>query len=233
MTDLIEDIIEGFKLLFSGNRELWSIIFLSLRVSGTAVLFASIFALPVGSYLGLKEFRGKKFVSNLINTFMGFPPVVMGLLLYLLFSRSGPLGSLNLLYTSMAMILAQLFLAFPILVGTVKAAIESLPLDLKEIIVSFGANQYQLWFECIKESKKSIIAGILIAFGQSISEVGAVMVVGGDIRWQTRVFTTAIVQNTRIGEFGMAIALGIILLTISFLINYFLTHLQQKSTQSI
>ncbi|MHA1340883.1 MAG: ABC transporter permease [Promethearchaeota archaeon] len=226
MSELWDGLMEAFYLLFSGDPELWNIIFLSLRVSGTAVLFASFFALPLGSYIGISQFKGKKFISNLINTFMGFPPVVMGLILYLLLSKSGPLGSLNLLYTSVAMILAQLFLAFPIILGTTKAAIETLSTDIKETILSFGANRYQFWWRCIIEARKSIIAGILVAFGQAISEVGAVMIVGGNIRWQTRVFTTAIVLNTRMGEFGMAIALGIVLLIISFAINYIMTHLQ-------
>ena len=159
---------------------------------------------------------------------MGFPPVVMGLIVYLLLSNSGPLGSLNLLYTPSAMIIAQLFLAIPIITGTTKAALESVNNNLKETILSLGANERQLWWEMIKEAKKSIIAGVLVAFGQAISEVGAVMIVGGNIRWNTRTFTTSIVLQTRMGEFGQAIALGTILLLITFILNYALTRLQVK-----
>jgi tungstate transport system permease protein len=160
---------------------------------------------------------------------MGFPPVVMGLIVYLMLSNSGPFGFLDLLYTPSAMIIAQLFLAIPIITGTTKAALESVSNNLKETILSLGANERQLWWEMIKEAKKSIIAGVLVAFGQAISEVGAVMIVGGNIRWNTRTFTTSIVLQTRMGEFGQAIALGTILLLITFILNYALTRLQVKN----
>lgn len=224
--ELIDGMIEAFILIFTFDPEMWDIIFVSIRVSGMATLLAALISLPLGSYLGLHEFRGKKTVSNLLNTFMGFPPVVMGLIIFLLLSRSGPLGGLTLLYTTTAMIIAQLFLAIPIITGTTKAAIESVDPALKETVQSLGSNNRQLWWELIKESKKSTIAGILVAFGQAISEVGAVIIVGGNIRWHTRTFTTAIVVHTRMGEFGMAIALGIILIVIAFILNYTFTHLQ-------
>lgn len=226
--EFIEGIVEAFILIFTFDEEIWDIIFLSIRVSGTATILATVMGLPLGSYLGLREFRGKKTLSNLLNTFMGFPPVVMGLIIFLLLSRSGPLGGLGILYTAIAMIIAQLFLAIPIVIGTSKAAIESVDPNLRETILSLGGKEYQLWWELIKDSKKSIIAGILIAFGQAISEVGAVIIVGGNIRWHTRTFTTAIVLQTRMGEFGMAIALGMVLIIITFILNYTLTHLQSK-----
>ena len=225
---IIEGFIEAFVLIFTFDEEIWGIIFLSIRVSATATLLATLIGIPIGSYLGLREFRGKKTLSNLLNTFMGFPPVVMGLIIFLLLSRSGPMGGLGLLYTVGAMIIAQLFLAIPIIIGTSKAAIESIDPALKETVLSLGSKERQLWWELIKESKKSVIAGILIAFGQAISEVGAVMIVGGNIRWHTRTFTTAIVLQTRMGEFGMAIALGLVLIIIAFILNYTLTHLQSK-----
>lgn len=227
--EIIDGFIQAFILIFTFDQEIWEIIFLSIRVSGTATFLATLIALPLGSFIGLREFRGKKIVSNMINTFMGFPPVVMGLVIFLLLSRSGPLGGFGLLYTTMAMIIAQFFLAIPIILGTTKAAIESVDPDLKETIESLGSNERQLWWELIKESKKSIIAGILVAFGQAISEVGAVIIVGGNIRWHTRTFTTAIVVQTRMGEFGMAIALGLILFILTFILNYTLTHLQSKN----
>ncbi len=223
-----EGFIQAFILIFTFDQEIWDIIFVSIRVSGTATFFAALIGIPIGSYLGLREFRGKKTVSNLLNTFMGFPPVVMGLIIFLMLSRSGPFGSLTLLYTTTAMIIAQLFLAIPIIIGTTKAAIESVDPALKETIQSLGSKETQLWWELVKESKKSVIAGILVAFGQAISEVGAVIIVGGNIRWHTRTFTTAIVLQTRMGEFGMAIALGMILIIITFILNYILTHLQAK-----
>lgn len=224
--EFIEGIIEAFQLLFSFDRELWSIIYLSFRVSLTSTILALLIALPIGSYIGLRNFRGKKALTNFINTFMGFPPVVMGLIIYLLLSRSGPLGYLGIVHTTTAMIIAQLFLAIPIIMGTTKAAIESVNHNLKETIISLGANEPQLWWELIKDSKKSIIAGYLVAFGQAISEVGAVIIAGGNIRWETRTFTTSIVNNVDMGEFGMAIALGLLLIMITLLLNYGLTRLQ-------
>ena len=208
--------------------ELWNIIFVSFRVSLTSTFLATLVALPIESFIGLRDFRGKKLMSNLINTFMGFPPVVMGLIIYLMISRSGPLGELGLFPSTTAMIIAQLFLAVPIIMGTTIAAIENVDPALKETVLSLGANERQLWWELIKDSKKSIIAGYLVAFGQAISEVGAVIIVGGNIRWDTRTFTTSIIDNTRQGEFGMAIVLGIILISIAFILNYGLTRLQTK-----
>jgi len=226
--EIIEGFIQAFILIFTFDQEIWEIIFLSVRVSGSATFLAAVIALPIGSYLGLREFRAKKPISNLINTFMGFPPVVMGLIIFLLLSRSGPFGSFGMLYTTTAMLIAQFLLAVPIIIGTTKAAIESVDPALKETVLSLGSTEGQMWWELIKESKKSIIAGILIAFGQAISEVGAVMIVGGNIRWHTRTFTTAIVLQTRMGEFGMAIALGLVLIIITFIINYTLTYLQTR-----
>mgnify|MGYP006278747213 CR=1 FL=1 len=226
--EFIEGIIQAFILLFTFDDELWGIMGLSIRVSLTSIFFAALIGLPIGSFIGLRKFRGKKILTNLINTFMGFPPVVMGLIVFFLLSRSGPLGDLALLYSPTAMIVAQLFLATPIVIGTTKAAIESVDPNLQQTIVSLGATEIQLWWQLIKESRRSILAGILVGFGQIISEVGAVMIVGGNIRWYTRTFTTAIVLYTRMGEFGMAIALGSILILITFLINYFMTYLQTR-----
>ncbi|MBY9007296.1 MAG: ABC transporter permease [Candidatus Lokiarchaeota archaeon] len=226
--EFLDGIVRAFVLLFTFDAELWNIILVSVRVSTTAIFIAILIGLPLGSYLGLKNFKGKKFLTNLLNTFMGFPPVVMGLIIFMLLSRSGPLGSLGLLYSTTAMILAQLLLAIPIIIGTTKAAIESGDPNIKETIISMGSTETQLCWELIKDSKRSIIAGILVAFGQAISEVGAVIIVGGNIRWNTRTFTTAIVLNTRMGEFGMAIALGVILIGITFILNYILTHIQTK-----
>ncbi len=226
--EIIEGILEALHLIFTFDLEIWNVIGVSFRVSLTSTFLAALFALPIGSFIGLRTFRGKKELTNLINTFMGFPPVVMGLIIYLLLTRNGPLGSLGLLYSTTAMIVAQFFLALPIITGTTKAAIESIEPDLKETILSLGANEFQLWGELIKHSKKSIIAGFLVAFGQAISEVGAVMIVGGNLRWETRTFTTAIVEQTRRGDFGMAIALGTILIVLAFITNYFLTRMQTK-----
>jgi tungstate transport system permease protein len=227
--DILEGILEALRLMFTFDPELWSVIGTSFRVSLTSTFIAALIALPIGSFIGLRNFRGKRGLTNLINTFMGFPPVVMGLIVYLLLSRNGPFGALGLLYSTTAMIVAQILLAIPIIMGTAKAAIESIDPTLKETVLSLGATERQLWWELIKQSKKSIIAGFLVAFGQAISEVGAVMIVGGNIRWETRTFTTSIVLQTRMGEFGMAIALGVILIATSFIVNYGMTRLQSRA----
>ncbi len=226
--EIIQGIIQAIMLIIMFDREIWFTVILSIGVSGTATFIASMIGLPIGSLMGLRDFWGKKSITNLLNTFMGFPPVIMGLFVFLLLSKNGPLGSLGLLYTPTAMIIAQLLLAIPIIAGTTKAAIESVDPALRETILSLGATEIELWWELIKDSKRSIIAGILVAFGQAISEVGAVMIVGGNIRWHTRVFTTSIVYQTQMGEFGMAIALGFILISVAFILNYTLTYLQSK-----
>jgi len=226
--EIIEGILEAVRLIFTFDPEIWGVIAVSFRVSLTSTFLAALVALPIGTFIGLREFKGKKELTNLINTFMGFPPVVMGLMVYLLLSRTGLFGALGLLYSTTAMIIAQFLLAVPIIMGTTKAAIESVDSILKETVLSLGANERQLWWELIKHSKKSIIAGFLVAFGQAISEVGAVMIVGGNIRWETRTFTTSIVLQTRMGEFGMAIALGVILILIAFIVNYGMTRLQSR-----
>jgi tungstate transport system permease protein len=226
--DLIEGIVQAFILLFTFDSQVWGIMWLSIRVSLTSIFFASLMGIPIGSFIGLRKFRGKSFLTNIINTFMGFPPVVMGLIVFFLLSRSGPLGNLGLLYSPTAMIVAQMFLATPIVTGTTKAAIESIDPNLKQTVISLGATETQLWWQLIKESRRSIIAGILVSFGQIISEVGAVLLVGGNIEGYTRTFTTAIVLNTRMGQFGMAIALGSILILITFILNYALTYLQTR-----
>ena len=226
--EFLDGIYQAFYLLITFNPEIWNIIDVSIRVSVTSTLVAALFAIPFGSFLALREFRGKKAFSNLLNTFMGFPPVVMGLIVFFLLSNSGPFGAFGFLYTTIAMMISQFLLSTPIIMGTTKAAIESVDPLLKETIISLGATERQLWWELIKDSKRSILAGYLVAFGQAISEVGAVMIVGGNLRWHTRTFTTAIVLQTRMGEFGMAIALGILLITITFILNYVLTHLQME-----
>ncbi|WP_457557109.1 ABC transporter permease [Candidatus Harpocratesius sp.] len=229
MDPILSGIVEAFQLLFSFDGEVWNIIFLSFRVSGLSTLISTAIALPFGSFIGLHKFRGKRGLTTLINTFMGFPTVVLGLIVFLLLSKSGPLGSLGLLYSPIAMILAQILLTFPIILGTTKSAIESVPPAVKELLLSLGSTDFQLWFGLLKEAKKSTIAGVIMAFGRAISEVGAVMIVGGNIRWYTRTFTTAIILQTRMGDFGMAIALGTILLLLTFLINIFLTKLQTET----
>lgn len=210
------------------NEEVVGITLLSFKVSGSAVALAAILGIPLGTLLALIEFRGKQFLITLINTLMGLPPVVTGLVLYILLSRAGSLGPLELLYTPAAMIIAQFILALPITMGLSYSAITSIPQKLVEHTVSLGANRSQLFWIVVKEGRVGILASVVAAFGGAISEVGAIMLVGGNIRYFTRALTTAIVLYTSMGEFEMAISLGIILLATAFVVNLFLTYLQTK-----
>jgi len=228
LNEIVEGFLKAIQLILSLDPEVLNITFLSLRVSGTAVILASIVGLPTGTLLGLYNFKGKQIVTNLVNTMMGLPPVVVGLFVFLLLSRSGPLGPLGLLYTPLAMIIAQFILATPIVTGITMAAVGNVDRAVKETAISLGATESQLIWTILKETRTSILSGIIVAFGQVLSEVGAIMIVGGNIRWHTRALTTAIVLETRRGEFALSIALGLILISLAFIINMALTYLQRK-----
>lgn len=227
------DIIwEGIKkataLLFSGDREIYQILFLTIRVSGTAVFFSMLLGMPVGIIVGLNNFPGKKFIVSIINTGMGLPPVAVGLLIALLLWRSGPLGFLELMYTPSAMIIAQIIIASPIISGITLASVQQINPRLKYQALSLGANRFQLFWLLMKEAKLPALAAVMAGFGGVISEVGAVIMVGGNIRGETQVLTTATVQMVRMGNFEVAIALVIILLVLTFGVNIILTFIQQK-----
>jgi len=225
-------IIEGFKkafvLIFGLDAELLSIIFLSLRVSGTALLIVSIIGLPMSALISLKKFPARGLFISVMNTFMGLPPVVVGLFVYIMLSRSGPIGFMGLLYTPSAMIIAQTILAFPITVSLCHSAIVSVNPIIKQASVTLGATPLQTSVTIIKEARYGIMSGIIAAFGRVMAEVGAILIVGGNIAGYTRVMTTTIALETDKGNFELAIALGIILLTISLLINSVLHFVQGK-----
>lgn len=225
-------ILQGFKkgvfLLFSLNSEVFTILKFSLFVSISATIIAVLLGVPLGSLIGIKKFPFKKVIISLINTCMGLPPVVVGLFVVLFLARSGPLGFLEWLYSLKGMILAQVIIATPIIAGLTIAAVQSVELKFYQQILALGATGVQAIFVLLKEIRLSILAAIIAGFGSIISEVGAVMMVGGNIKNQTRVLTTATVLETNMGNFDMAIALGLILLTMSFIINLALTYIQQK-----
>jgi len=223
---ILEGLLKAFWLIVSFDREVYEIMFLSLRVSGVAVLIGALLGVPSGATVGLKEFLGKRFLVSIVNTFMGLPPVVVGLLVYLLLSTSGPLGVFQLLYTPEAMIIAQLIMVIPIVMGVTISSVSSVSKGIREKALSLGATNWQMTLKVLKEARLGILTALIVSFGAAISEVGAVMIVGGNIRWATRVLTTAIVFETELGEFGLAIALGSILLLLAFMINWVLTYLQ-------
>jgi tungstate transport system permease protein len=191
-------------------------------------MIASALGVPLGASIALKHFRGKELVKTLTYTLMGLPPVVAGLIVYLILSRSGPLGLLGLLYTPSAMIIAQFLLALPIIVGVTISAVSSVPGEVRDTALSLGATNWQSTLTILKEARIGLITAVITGFGACISEVGAVMIVGGNIRFETRVLTTAIVLETDIGDFGFAVALGIILLILAFVVNIPLVRLQRK-----
>jgi len=226
LNPILEGLLKAFWLIVSFDPEVYEIMFLSLRVSGIAVLIGALLGVPSGATVGLKEFFGKRFLVSIVNTLMGLPPVVVGLLVYLLLSTSGPLGAFQLLYTPEAMIIAQLIMVVPIVMGVTISSVSSIGKAIREKALSLGATNWQLTLKVLRESRLGILTALIVSFGAAISEVGAVMIVGGNIRWATRVLTTAIVFETELGEFGLAIALGVILLLLAFVINWALTYLQ-------
>lgn len=228
----MELIIDGLKqavlLLLKRDPELLRVTFLSIQVSGSAVLISMLIGIPLGLLIALTHFRGRRLVVALINTGMGFPPVVVGLAVAIMLWRSGPLGFLDILYTPAAMVIAQVIIAFPIVAGLTLAAIQQLDPRLSLQALALGASRSQVLVTLIKEARLATLAAIMAGFGGVISEVGAVMMVGGNIKGYTRVLTTATVMEVRMGHFAMAIALSIILMALVFAVNYVLTNIQQK-----
>jgi len=204
------------------------IFLLSMRVSGLAVLIGVLIGMPVGSAVALFRFPLRRFAIALIHTGFALPPVVVGLFVYMFLSRSGPAGQLELLFTPAAMILAQSILAAPYVAGITLAAVQAVPPDVRWQAQALGASRWQSIAAHVREARLGLIAAVVAGFGAVISEVGAVMMVGGNISGETRVMTTAIVLETRRGNFSLALGLGLILLTFAFIVNYVLTHLQQR-----
>lgn len=224
----VEGIKQALYLLVELNREIFSIAWCTLLITGPSVLISLLIGIPLGVILGLIKFPGRKLLLSLIYTGMGFPPTVIGLFVAMFLWRSGPLGFLSLLYTPTAMIIAQVIIATPIMIGLILAAMQQLDPELKLQAISLGANKLQLFWTLIKEAKIPSLAAIMAAFGGIISEVGSAMIVGGNIKGRTRILTTAIVLFTRMGKFEKAIAVSIILLFLSFLANFALTYIQQR-----
>lgn len=212
--------------------EILEIVRLTFMVSCSSTFIAFVLAVPVAFFLYTHPFKGRKFLISLINTGMGLPPVVVGLLVALLFGRSGPFGSLRLMFTPIAMIVAQIILAWPIIAGLTLAALHQVNPDLLLQARALGASRRQLYLTLWREARLGEISAIIAAFGAAISEVGAVLMVGGNIKNHTRVLTTAILQETRLGNFQLALFLAFILIALSLAINWFLTSWQQRVIRS-
>jgi tungstate transport system permease protein len=227
--DLIwEGIKKAFELIWRWDGEVLGITWLTLKISGTATLLSLALGATSGMALALANFPGRRIVIALINTGMGLPPVVVGLWVTLFLWRNGPFGTLGLLYTPTAIVIAQVVIATPIIAGLSLTAIQHLPPNLRLQILSLGANRIQMAWLLAKEARLPLMAAIMAGFGGVVSEVGASIMVGGNIRGYTRVLTTATVMETGRGNFDIALALGLILLLLSFAVNALLTHLQQR-----
>jgi ABC-type tungstate transport system substrate-binding protein len=217
-------------MLFN-NPDVWEITLLSIKVSGLATLLSLLIGLPIGTLLALTKFPGRSVLLTLVNTGMALPPVVVGLAVAMTLWRSGPLGALHLIYTPTAIVIAQVIIAAPVVTGLTAAAMQALDPRLRLQLLGLGASRFQMVLSIWFEARLPLLAALMAGFGAVISEVGASMMVGGNIRHQTRVLTTAIVLETNKGEFGSAIALGILLLLITFLINFALTWIQQRGAK--
>lgn len=225
---ILEGIWKALHLLVTLNPEVMGITLLSLQVSGTATMISLLLGISAGTAVALAEFPGRKVIVSLINTGMGLPPVVVGLFVTIFLWRNGPMGFLGILYTPAAMVIAQAIIATPIVMGISLAAIQALPKNLRLQILSLGATKIQMVWILVKEAKLPLLAGVMAGFGGVISEVGASIMVGGNIKGYSRVLTTATVMETSRGNFDVAIALGIILLLLAYLITLVLTHIQQR-----
>jgi tungstate transport system permease protein len=228
----VDVVVEGMRqaagLLFGADREILAVLGLSLQVSGTATLVALLLGVPAGSALALTRFPGRTLVVSAVNTGMGLPPVVVGLFVTILLWRGGPLGDWEVLYTPAAIVVAQAVIAAPIVTGITLAAVQNVPVTFRLQLVALGASRRQMLWVVLREARLPMLAAVMAGFGGVISEIGASMMVGGNIKGQTRTLTTAMVLETSKGNFDVAIALSILLLALVFGVNWALTTIQQR-----
>jgi tungstate transport system permease protein len=225
---LLEGVRQAFALLLGGDREILGVLWLSLQVSGAATLIALLLGIPVGAVLALTQFPGRTLVVSAVNTGMGLPPVVGGLFVTILLWRSGPLGGWEILYTPAAIILAQALIASPIVTGITLAAVQNVPAKFRLQLIALGASRPQMVWVTLREARLPMLAAVMAGFGGVISEIGASLMVGGNIKGHTRTLTTAMVLETGKGNFEIAIALSILLMALVFGINWALTAVQQR-----
>jgi tungstate transport system permease protein len=231
MRDLLAALAQAFRLLASGDPGLYAIMARTLLVSGAATLLALLAGVPLGYLLARRRFAGHTLLLGLVNTGMGLPPVVVGLFVWLVLARSGPLGSLDLIYTRQAMVLAQFIIALPLIVGFTVTSIRALPERLPDLLRTLGAGRWRMLWLLAGEARLGLLAAVMAGFGAIISEVGASMAVGGNLEHSTRVLTTAIVTETSRGDVPLALALGLILLALAFAVNLVLTWAQTRGSR--
>jgi tungstate transport system permease protein len=224
---LLDGLREALSLLLTGDPEVWSILGFSLKVSGSATALALLLGIPAGAALALSRFPGRSIVVAGVNAGMGLPPVVVGLFVSIVLWRSGPLGWLEMLYTPAAIVVAQAVIAAPIVTGITLAAVQNVPAAFRLQLLALGASRVQMVRVVLREARLPMLAAIMAGFGAVISEIGASMMVGGNIKGQTRTLTTAMVLETGKGNFELAIALAVLLLLLLFVVNWLLTRIQQ------
>ena len=229
----LDALVEALHLILSGDPVVVEIALRSLQITATALSISALLGIPIGAWLALTHLPGKRLITTLIYTGMGLPPVVVGLVVYLLLSRSGPLGEFGWLFTLPAMVLAQVIIALPLIIGVTMSSIMAVDPTLRIQVRALGATGWQATRTLLAEARYGVIVGLVAGFGSIISEVGAVMLVGGNIAGRTRVLTTAIVLETRQGSFDLALALGIILLGLSFVSNLFMVLAQGRHVEAL
>jgi tungstate transport system permease protein len=226
---LVAGVREAFRLLAAGDAEVWAILRLSLLVSASGTAIALLLGIPAGAALALTRFPGRRLLVSAVNTGMGLPPVVVGLFVTILLWRSGPFGAWEVLYTPVAIVIAQAVIAAPIVTGITLAAVQSVPAAFRLQLLGLGASRLQMTWMVLREARLPMLAAVMAGFGGIISEIGASMMVGGNIKGSTRTLTTAMVLETGKGNFDVAIALAILLMTLVFLVNWALTAVQQRA----
>jgi tungstate transport system permease protein len=228
LSEIWHGLIKAFELIVTFDPEVMAIAGLSLRIAVTSVLLASIICLPLGSLIHFRSFTGKRVLISLIQTFYSIPTVTVGLFVFVLFSRSGPLGGLNILFTPTVMVIGQILLVMPILLGLTISALSSVDRTITDTARSLGASGWQTVLVVMREARFAVMAAIILGFGRAISEVGLALMVGGNIKGFTRVITTAISLETSKGDIELSMALGIILIVIALIINLVLNRIQQR-----
>jgi len=228
MNFLFEGFFQAFSLLLSGNAETYSAIWATVKVSSYSIGSSLLIGIPLGFCLGYFDFRGKKPLRTIVDTLMALPTVFIGLLVYAFLTHRGPLGDFGLLFTLPGIAIGQTILALPLVIGLSATAVESMDQKLRIAIMSMGANRKQLFLSSLWEARHGILAGAIAAYGRVMTEVGISMMVGGNIKWHTRTITTAIALETNKGQFGMGVALGLVLLAIALCVNVFVSLLRRR-----
>ena len=231
MDYLLQGFIQGFVLLFSGNTETYSAIFATVGASTLSMVASLTIGIPLGFFLGHNKFPGKKIVRTIVDTLLSFPTVVIGLLVYALLTRHGPLGGTGLLFSLPGIAIGQTILGLPIIIAMTATAVETLDKRLPLTLMTLGANPQQILWATIIEARYSIMLAAMAAYGRIVSEIGISMMVGGNIKWHTRTITTAIALETGKGEFAMGIALGMVLLAVALTVNIFAAGLKKRAIQ--